>query len=233
MFLKLSNRHEWLLAIRDDYCGELTWKIKYSFPLFWKWRWAGRDCCKTSRLCLYLSQLLMGSWSETQAAWVCSLRLLYVTAAQKCAELMLRLRWEFTTVIFPSDLPIIKQSTVICKLCFLSGRHNELHISWSPLGWGGAGVESWPQRWAVRWCCPACTIPRGGPGTLEAVLEVRTSFMLSKILGCNGCLEPPDIFCRAPSPEALFLPLLPYVFPAGPLYQSSTLQKVLIHSTQG
>lgn len=153
------------------------------------------------------------------------------------------LRCEFTTVVFPSDLPIIKQSTVICKLCFLSGRHHELHISWAPLGgWvggggaggrSGTGVESWPQSWAGRWCHPACTIPRGGPGTLETVLEVRTSFMLGKILGCNGCLEPPDIFCKAPGPEALFPPLLPYVFPAGPLYQSSTLQKVLIHSIQG
>lgn len=40
--------------------------------------------------------------------------------------------------------------------------------------------------------------------------------MLSKILGCNGCLEPPDIFYKALGHEALFPPLLPYVFPAGP-----------------
>ena len=37
------------------------------------------------------------------------------------------LRREFTIVIFPPDLPIIRQSTVICKLCCLSegtmGRH--------------------------------------------------------------------------------------------------------------
>lgn len=26
MFLKLSNRHKWLLAIREDYYGEFTWK---------------------------------------------------------------------------------------------------------------------------------------------------------------------------------------------------------------
>lgn len=73
-------------------------------------------------------------------------------------------------------------------------------------------------------CSSGGTIPRDtcgcsvgwDPGKLEAVLEVRRSITLSKILGCNGCLEPPDIFYKALRHEALFLPLLPYVFPAGP-----------------
>lgn len=142
------------------------------------------------------------------------------------------LRREFTIVIFPPDLPIIRQSTVICKLCFLSegtmGRHLLAPVrvgEWESGRRWVVGVESGPQSGAVRWCRPARTIPRGawgcstgfGPGTLEAVLEIRTSIMLSKILGCNGCLEPADVFYTTHNPEeALFLPLRPYVFPAGP-----------------
>lgn len=142
------------------------------------------------------------------------------------------LRREFTIVIFPPDLPIIRQSTVICKLCFLSEGTMGCHLLGSTEDRGvesgreaGGGRGILTSEGAVGWCRPAHTIPRGawgcsagfGPGTLEAVLEVRTSITLSKILGCNGCLAPADIFYTTHNPEeALFLPLRPYVFPAGP-----------------
>lgn len=187
MFLKLSNRHEWLLAIRDDYCGELTWKIKYSFPLFWKWHWAGRDCCKTSRLCLYLCplpQLLMGSWSETQTAWVCSwgysmsLQLKNVLSSCVVKMRIYHSRFPFWPTYYKtvySDLQTLFSFRKAPWAAHLLGS-----TGWVG-GRSGTGVESWPQSWAGRWCHPARTIPRGGPGTLETVLEVRTSFVLGKI----------------------------------------------------
>lgn len=78
----------------------------------------------------------------------------------------------------------------------------------------GASVGLWPWRWDVVWCYSSPGVPWGcgtgcGPGKLRAVLEVGTSIMLSKILGCNGCFEPPDIFYKALGHEALFPPLLP------------------------
>ena len=69
------------------------------------------------------------------------------------------LRRGFTIVIFAPDLPIIRQSTVICKLCFLPEGTMGCHLLGSTEGRGvGSGREAWNPD--LRGGCevvPSCT----------------------------------------------------------------------------
>lgn len=145
-----------------------------------------------------------------------------------CSPKMLRVHvWlsrEFTIAIFPPDPSIIKHCLQrFANLGFFQDNTISCHIL-AQLGVG----KAWPPGLGGGMWCDSCssagTVPRGawgcrggcGPGELEAVLEGRTSIMLRKTLGWNGCLEPAEIFYKVPGHETLFLSLLPYVFPAGP-----------------
>lgn len=118
------------------------------------------------------------------------------------------LRKEFTIIIFPPDISIIKQTVYSDLQTLFSFRTSQsAAISWAPRimhspslprnGGRGAAMGSWPWRWDVVWRCSARTIPWGawgcdagcGPGKLEAVLETRSSIMLSVRLECVVALN--------------------------------------------
>lgn len=181
---------------------------------------------------------------------LCSSRILWVNVW---------LRMEFTIVIFPPDISITKKKKNYLQwftnFVFFQDNTASYHLMCSKKNWlfpllppfqgggeGGGGTESWPWWWDVVRCCSSvCTVPWGawgygagcGPGKLETILEVKTSIMLSRILGCNGCLEPSDIFfIKLPVIKHSFR-LCCHMFFQLDFHQFSTLQKVLTHSAQG
>lgn len=121
-------------------------KIKSSFPLFWKWRWAERDWHKTSRLCTYLES---PSWHDVVVRN--SHCLVLLTEQLENALSSHRIEKRIDHGHSPS-WPIIKEKDWShLQTFFLSGRPSELP-SWVLHQGGGRGAGTGPWPWGRTWC---------------------------------------------------------------------------------